>query len=243
MAVPDYFDFAHTNVWGIYGHLGGGKTLTAVEIMVEALRLGYSVTSNVALRSIDSLPGKYSLLEDFHGVDFWSLPVGAPRGSDSPFRSIICIDEAAEFLDQYSSSSPVTKSFLSWLRHSSKRGQHVLLIVQRPEFLVKSARLLVNRWIMCDDLAQWRSPIIKMPIPFCSGYVRRVSYDRMGNQVSTGMALASKRAIGQYYDTAQSIATAGRQSVALDYTPPRDRLDPYLVIIVLTWFGLMLWLR
>lgn len=221
--IEDVIDYKHANVCGIYGHLGGGKTLTAVEIMVDFLRRGFPVVSNVSLRGVENLRGKYQFIEDFSTVDFWSLPCGAPRGTSSPLRSAIAIDEAAEMLDQYSSNSPFTKSFLSWLRHSSKRGQFVFLIIQRPEFLVKSARLLVNRWILCDDLAQWRMPFLRIHVPFMSGFVRRLAFDRYGNQVSRGMCLGSKRTVGVYYDTAQSIATEGKNMSVEEYTPsPKD---------------------
>ena len=36
-----------SQVWGICGNLGGGKTLTAVSMAVEAIRSGYFVVSNV----------------------------------------------------------------------------------------------------------------------------------------------------------------------------------------------------
>lgn len=140
----DEIDKQTANVYGIYGHLGGGKTLTAAELSVEFLRLGWSVSSNIRLYNISDLKGKYTFIDDFSTVDPWDLPCGASRGSRDSFRSVIVIDEVAEFFDQYSSSSPLLKRFLSWLRHSSKRGQFVFLIVQQPEFVAKSLRLLVK---------------------------------------------------------------------------------------------------
>ena len=211
--ITDFIDRRTANVYGIYGHLGGGKTLTAVELSLWALSLGWSVTSNVLLRRIPkSYKGSYTFLEDFEGVDFWKLPCGAPRGSADPFRSCIVIDECAEFFDQYSAGSPVVKSFLSWLRHSSKRGQFVFLIVQKPEFIAKPLRLLINKWIICDDMYQFRLPVFKCRIPFTSNYVARRVFDRLGNLLSRGFNFADKRYIGRFYDTAQSIALAGRHS-------------------------------
>lgn len=238
--IENIVDYRHANVYGIYGHLGGGKTLTAVEIMVDFLRRGFPVVSNVQLRNVDGLRGSYKYIEDFSVVDFWSLPCGAPRGSSSSLRAAVVIDEAAEMLDQYSSNSNFTKTFLSWLRHSSKRGQLVFLIIQRPEFLVKSARLLVNRWILCDDMAQWRMPLLRIPVPFMGGFVRRLAFDRMGNQISKGMCLCEKEKIGRYYDTAQSIATHGRNMQTLDYREPAKdiTLPLFLIILLLLFFRL-----
>lgn len=210
MRLCDNIDWRTANVYGIYGNLGGGKTLTAVEIMIECLNRGFSVVSNVELKHIEKSKGKYEFIEDFSTVDYWNLPTGAPRGSKSKYRSIIVIDEVAEFFDQYSSGSPFVKNFLSWLRHSSKRGQFVFLIVQKPEFLAKPLRLLVNRWIVCNDLDQMRVPFIRVKIPFMSDFVMRRVFDRFGNCLSRGFLVADKQIIGRYYNTAQSIATAGK---------------------------------
>lgn len=220
MALNDYINWRTACVYGIYGHLGGGKTLTAVEIMHHALtRLGATVVSNVQLRNIPpDCQVRYHFIDDFaslgdssdDGSGYWSLPQGSPRGSGGSDRSIIVIDEVAEFFDQYSSSSHQLKQFTSWLRHSSKRGQWVFLIVQQPEFIAKSLRKLINSWIMCDDLDNYRIPGVRIRLPFLSGFVRRLVLDRYGNTISRGLNLGSKHYIGQFYDTAQSIALLGR---------------------------------
>ena len=228
----DYIDRRSANVYGIYGHLGGGKSLTAVELSLNFLRLGWSVTSNILIRSKSP---KYHFIEDFQDVDFWSLPCGAPRGSDDPYRSVIVVDECAEFFDQYSSNSPYLKSFLSWLRHSSKRGQFVFLIVQKPEFISKSLRLLINKWIVCDDMEQFRLPYFKCRIPFTKGYVARRIFDRYGNLLSRGFNFASKSDIGRFYDTSQSIALQGRQNDFISSLPPAKApsLLPFYLIAFL----------
>lgn len=236
-----FLDLKTANVYGVYGHLGGGKTLSSVATMVDFLKRGFTVVSNVKLKNIESFKGKYQYLEDFNNVDFWSLPVGAPRGSRSSFRSLICIDECAEFLDQYSSNSYFTKQFTSWLRHSSKRGQFVMLIVQRPEFLVKSVRLLVNKWILCDDLAQMRLPFLKIRNPFYNDCVRRILLDRLGNVISTGINNINKFEFGKYYDTAQSIATEGRQfDNNNDYEEPPVNISFFIFIFTST-FAYLKW--
>lgn len=243
--LTDFIDLHTANVYGIYGHLGGGKSLTAVELMLFFLSKGFTVTSNIQLYNLEQehKRGTFEYIEDFQEVDFWKLPCGAPRGSSDKFRSVICIDEVAEFFDQYSSASPILKNFLSWLRHSSKRGQFVLLIVQRPEFIAKSLRLLVNKWIMCDDLQQFRLPMIKMRLPFMGVFVRRILLDRLGNQISRGMNLADKRIIGYYYRTAQSIALEGRSNDYSQKTQERPSTLPRIVFILgyayVAW--LLLW--
>lgn len=212
--IQDFIDKKTANVYGIYGHLGGGKSLTAVDLSIYFLSIGWDVTSNIEIYNLPKKceKGCYKFVQDFEGVDFWELPVGAPRGSPDTFRSVIVIDEVAEFFDQYSSGSMEAKRFLSWLRHSSKRGQFVFLIVQKPEFINKSLRLLIHKWIVCDDLEQMRLPIIKIRIPFCRNFVSRRLFDRYGNFISRGLNLANKKEIGKYYNTAQSIAVEGRKT-------------------------------
>lgn len=229
MSLNSYINWRTACVYGIYGHLGGGKSLTAVEIMHYALtRLGAQVTSNIRLRGLppETLV-RYHYIDDFATLGdekdenggYWALPCGSPRGSGGTDRSVIVIDEVAEFFDQYSSSSVQLKRFTSWLRHSSKRGQWVFLIVQQPEFIAKALRKLINQWIMCDDLDQYRIPVVRLKLPFMSGYVRRLVIDRYGNVISRGLNLGDKKYVGQFYDTAQSIALEGRANDHVEEAP------------------------
>ena len=234
--ITDYIEPKTANVYGIYGHLGGGKSLTAVEISLWALRRGWSVTSNIQLFNIDRFSTQFHFVENFDQVDFWSLPCGAPRGSNDPFRSVIIIDECAEFFDQYSSTNPIVKNFLSWLRHSSKRGQFVFLIVQQPEFIAKSLRLLCNKWIVCWDMEQYKLPVFRFRVPFTRHLVSRRIFDKWGNLISRGANFADKQIIGQYYSTSQSVALAGRNSdykgIPKIYKPDHFSL---LLFIVILW--------
>lgn len=241
--ITDYIEMRTANVYGIYGHLGGGKSLTAVEIMLYFLQKGHSVVSNIQLKHHPH-PERFTFVEDFAQVDWWKLPCGAPRGSPDPYRVAIVIDECAEFFDQYSGASYQVKQFLSWLRHSSKRGQFVFAIVQKPEFIAKPLRLLINKWIMCDDMEQFRVPFLRIKLPFLAQYVRRLMFDRYGNCISRGTNFADKVQIGYYYNTAQSIALAGREndySASNDTPPvPYGRIFLWASIVYTLW--LMYWI-
>ena len=37
------------HVWGVVGNLGGGKTLTAVSVIIDSLACGYFVVTNIEL--------------------------------------------------------------------------------------------------------------------------------------------------------------------------------------------------
>lgn len=203
MGIINSLNLEVAQVYGIYGLLGGGKTLTAVEIAKDFLEFGHDVVSNIMLKEPLYSNPRYKYIPDFSNVDWWSLPQGAPRGSGGSHRAAIIIDEAAEFFNQFSSASSKVQDMLSWLRQSSKRGQFVFMIIQRPEFLVKSARSLCHSWIVCTDLAQWRIPILRMTIPFCGNLVMRRIFDNMGNLLSRGFLVCNKYNIGRYYNTSQ----------------------------------------
>lgn len=227
------WDFTRSTVIGIYGELGGGKTLTAVEMMVSALRQGHRVCSNVRLKNLQPhLLPLYDYQEDIMSADPWAFPCGSPRGSSGRKRAIICIDEISENFDQYSGQA--SKNFLSWLRHSSKRGQTVIMISQRPEFMAKPLRLLVALWVVALDFQSWRMPFLKIHVPFMGGFVGRNLYDRQGNLISTGFNIASKREIGYYYDTSQSIALLGKD----EDSPEEETIypfSPWFFKIVAAW--------
>lgn len=225
------------NVYGIYGNLGGGKTLTSVEIAINVfLRAGHKVVSNVELFNLSPSQSKlYTFVEDFSVCDWWALPCGAPRGSSGRERVAIIIDECAEFFDQWSGNNPLVKNALSWLRHSSKRGQFVFCIVQKPEFVNKSLRLLINKWIVCDDLEQLRLPVLHCRLPFCSNFVNRRIFDRWGNLISPYFNLGSKSEIGRFYNTAQSIATKGRSADYAKSQQIESRVSLFPVLVVFVW--------
>lgn len=205
-------------VWGITGNLGGGKTLSAVEIAVTAIQSGYYIVTNINLdvNAVTRYVGfdarqLYSCVDLESSIpDEW--PCGSPRGTNGGKRVLVILDEVAEWFDQYSASSPSVRRFLSWLRHSSKRGQDVFLVVQRREYLAKSLRILVSRWIWVDDLAVWRLPKLRIRLPFCGHLCHRSFFDRVGNSIQPG-ELVSKAKWGRFYDTAQCLSSALGQPV------------------------------
>lgn len=230
-------------VWGISGNLGGGKTLSAVEIAVRGIADGYMVCTNIDLhmdRVCSSLnwEGASRLyrkidLENDNPMDW---PCGDPRGSGGNRRALIIIDEVAEWFDQFSGTSPKVRTFLSWLRHSSKRGQDVFLIVQRREYLAKSLRILIARWIWVDDLAVYRIPKLRIKVPFCAGYIVRTFWDRQGNSIQP-WEFAQKSKWGRFYETAQMLA--GSVGAVYD-APPRPPV-PWLRRAVFVLAGFALW--
>lgn len=229
-------DYTTASVYGIYGSLGGGKSLTAVDIMLDFLNRGMPVYSNIQLFNLSSKKSRLFHYFNPEETNVMTLEYGAPRGSREKKRVCVVIDECAEFLDQFSSAASFTRDFCSWLRHTSKNGQFIFLIVQQPEFLAKSVRLLVNKWICCTDMGQFVMPIIRLRVPFCSGFVWRRVFDRHFNLISRGIDFASKSVFGQYYDTSQLIASKLHKNSSYKH----DKLSEFALLIPLFW--LLFWL-
>lgn len=225
-------------LWGITGNLGGGKSLTAVNFAVEALRMGYFVCSNISL-NMDMICRFYggfcrSLYKhislDDPSFDPFQLPCGSPRGSGGKKRVLIILDECAEWVDQYSSAKdPRIARLWSWLRHSSKRSQDIFIIVQRPDYLNKVIRILITRWIWVHDLAVWRVPVLKMRIPFCSGLVMRNIFDNLKNRIGP-VSFARKSHWGMFYNTAECLNSDGA-TYNFEYEVPARQPSSHFFLI------------
>lgn len=171
-------------VYGVTGRLGGGKSLFCVRVMLDALRRGDFVTSNIKLKD-DYLrkhhinATNYTFLPDFSSVDPWTLRAGDFRGSGGKTRSLIVIDEAGEWLDSYSDArhSGQLRDIASWLRQSDKLGQDVYFIVQFENLLHNRLRSIVHMWVVCQDFAKWNFPLIPIKIPILSRFCVASFYD------------------------------------------------------------------
>lgn len=210
-------------VCAVSGSLGGGKTLSAVQLAVWAISRRYFVLSNVQLNNAALAregffnPASRWRYIDLETEDPATWPVGSLRGSGGRKRVVVVIDECAEFFDQWTSNKASVVRLLSWLRHSSKLGQDVILVVQRPEYLNKSVRLLVNRWIWVDDLRIWRVPKLRFRLLPLAGYCMQRVFDRH-NELVGGPYLVNKRRWGAFYDTAQTLSVSGVGTRSSEYS-------------------------
>lgn len=200
-------------VTGVYGSLGCGKSLYCVSFIANALKFNPKetyITTNIALnyRALSTWCG-YDVRPFCNYVNLidcdFNFTEGTLRGRVGSRRSVIVFDELAEFFNQWSASSPRVRSLLSWLRHSSKKGQEVFLITQEPSFINKDLRLLCFQWVRCMGYRF-------IPPPFCYlffwlPYVYSRRYDNKGNGIFYSGKFTSFRLYGQFYDTSQTIST------------------------------------
>lgn len=242
--------------WGVTGSLGAGKTLAAVYCMVNVLRENWPnahVTTNITL-NIPRLAAWLKVSEDEARshvtfidweTDPYTFKPGSPRGTRGPlFRSLVVLDECAEAFDQFTTAKDGKISrFLSWLRHSSKLGQDVFLIVQSQNFLNKSLRLLVARWVLAANAEYVRLPFLRVRVPFCKGksYLRFV--DRFGNEFGEGVHFLDQAYWGAFYDTSQILSTHGvplAQSVAVrGRSDDWPRVAMFFLVLVLAITSLL----
>lgn len=238
-------------VWGVVGNLGGGKTLSSVAMGVECMLQGYMVCSNVTF-DMDAIAADYlspwvkrlykKISLDDPDFDPFALPCGDPRGSGGKRRVVIILDEVAEWIDQYSSAKdPRIKRLWSWLRHSSKRSQDVVIICQRQEYINKVVRTLIARWIWVDDMAVWKVPKIRCKIPFCSNLVMQRVYDRLGNMIGA-VSWLKKTKWGRYYNTAECLNSDGAAYNAVYEVPPVKYSVSSFAIILFVFSVLALFL-
>lgn len=237
-------------VWGVVGNLGGGKTLSAVALGVQSMLSGYMVVSNVTF-DVEQIVADYSapwvrklyqhISLDDPDFDPFKLPCGDPRGSGGERRVIVILDEVAEWVDQYTNAKdPRIKRLWSWLRHTSKRSQDIVIICQRQEYINKVVRTLIARWIWVDDMQVWRIPKLRMRLPFCGSLVMQRVYDRMGNMVGSVSWLKKSR-WGRYYDTAECLNSTGAAYNAVYYLPPAKYTISKLTVCVYLFSLLLLW--
>lgn len=240
-------------VWGIVGNLGGGKSLSAVNLAVNAMLQGYFVCSNITLKTdviVREFGGKRWLADLYQHIDLddpnfdpFKLPCGSPRGTKGGLRVLVILDEVAEWFDQYTQAGrdPRIQRVWSWLRHSSKRSQDVIIVCQRQEYINKVVRTLIARWIWVDDLAVYRVPHLKFKLPFCSGLVMQNVFDRMGQKIGSASFLIKSK-WGKFYDTAECLNATGAHYNTV-YTVPdvRYRLNHLTLIAFFSSLAFLLY--
>lgn len=173
---------------GIVGNMSGGKTYSAVHDMLQRLRSGHVVVTNIELNvdgvsdylGVDfSLWGRqyYRLVDDeesnpslhlLSSSDYDSWPCGSPRGSATYDRDMVYIylDEVSSIFDAMTSgASESIKRVAAWARHTEKRGQMLFLIMQFENELHKRLRVHITEYIFCRNMTQVKMPIFRFKLP------------------------------------------------------------------------------
>lgn len=182
---------------GIVGHMSGGKTLTAVTDLLQRLKTGHVVATNIRLncRGVSAFLNApcvqwkrnyYYLSEEETGynvlgiADYHTWPMGSPRGSsDYDSRLVyIYLDEVSSLFDSITHSSQENiKEVAVWARHTLKRGQVVYLIMQFSSELHKRLRNHITEYWSMVNTTNLRIPVLNFRLPrFLRGYIIRTKY-------------------------------------------------------------------
>lgn len=192
---------------GITGNMSGGKSYTAVEILLSYLAKSHRVASNIKLNcqgvtkylcSPCVLWKQFVYLiendEDYTGGyhcislrNYNSYPCGSPRGTADYNKNkvYIFLDEISSVFDSMiSSADGGVQAVATWARHSEKRGQMIYLIMQFQSELHKRLRVHITEYIHCTNSSNILIPFTGLHLPpFLQKKIIRTHYMADGETV------------------------------------------------------------
>lgn len=173
---------------GIIGYMSGGKSYTAVELMLHYMHDCHRVASNIrlnckAVSSYLDMPcvlwkQYFYLLSEIDSrvpynwldiADYSSWPMGTLRGSTDYEKNkvYIFLDEVSSLFDSMvSSADGGIQAVATWARHSEKRGQMLYLIMQFPSELHKRLRVHITSYLECTNTNSVKIPLLGLGVPF-----------------------------------------------------------------------------
>lgn len=152
-------------IYCVTGTLGSGKTLVCIGRILDAIRAGKRVATNLDLRMEHLTQGGGATdvrrLSDFPTVEeLNALGIGNPSVDESR-NGIIVLDEAGTFLNARDWNGKDRHALISWLLHSRKLGWDIYLIVQDVSMLDRQVRVsLVEHLVICRRLDRVPIPLV-----------------------------------------------------------------------------------
>lgn len=257
---------------GIIGYMSGGKSYTAVEMMLSKMYHGHTCVSNIRLncRPVTDYLGlpcviwkrlyyRLSLdkedLAPYHGImsdDYENYPAGSPRGSSTYERDkvFIFLDEISSIFDSMiSAADGGVKSVAAWARHTEKRGQILYLIMQFPSELHKRLRVHITQYVQCINTSSVRIPLLGTGLPwFLHGYIIRLDYmPDLETQIGAATWGRYKPKVFKCYNTSQIVVGHQQSSFNLSRPDLSDKLkiefyQRLLVLAIFLVLGVQVWL-
>lgn len=219
---------------GIIGYMSGGKTYSAVQLMLGFLSHDHIICTNVllnckAVTNYLDIPcvlwkQRYYIISETTGYyhylkvsDYEKYPCGSPRGSSDYFKNAvyIFIDEVSSIFDSMaSSSSEGIQQVATWARHTEKRGQFLYLIMQFPSELHKRLRNHITTYIECTNTASVKIPFLGCGLPsFFHGWIiRRQLMPDLETVLGSAQWSRLDKRIYSCYNTGQIVVGAPLQS-------------------------------
>lgn len=257
---------------GIIGYMSGGKTYTAVELMLRFLRRDHRVVTNVRLncRAVTSYLDRpcviwkqyYYYLSDtptnWHDLridayDTW--PEGSPRGSAEYEQNkvYVFLDEVSSLFDSMASASEGgIKSVATWARHTEKRGQMLYLIMQFPSELHKRLRSHITAYLECTNTSSVKIPLLGVGLPFFlrNMIIRRELMPDLDTAVGSAVWSRLDASVYRCYNTGQIVVGSQIRNFVPVKVPQTsddqlriELLTRIMVVLLVMWVVLLCVLR
>lgn len=205
----------------ISGKLGSGKSYDSVRCMVQWLRDGHAVRTNIKLDLQQMRQASGRLLQPYQIGQVTAddnpkeIPIGDRRGHGKR-RCKIVLDEALNWFasSQSSKDDPKKKEWGEWLRQSDKLGQDVFFIAQNFERSAKWIRELAQVLVEIVPLGSIR--VLGIPLFKLIGLGKvyaKISYDvRSGSRLHTEFHTPVSQ-VWKLYDTSETFGFESADSV------------------------------
>jgi len=159
-------------IYIITGHLGSGKTLSAVALIREYMERGCRVAGNVTV-NLKKLVGPknkipYLLLPSVPTVQNLDKIGEGYDGKEYDERKfgLLVLDEAGYWLNAREWNDPRRKGLYGWITHARKLGWDVALIIQDLEALDSQIRRAISEVIVtCSRLDRIKVPFLPISLP------------------------------------------------------------------------------
>lgn len=202
--------------FAVTGKLGGGKSLVTVCRMVEALKAGRVVATNIDLNLAPVL-GKYSkatylrLPDKPDLFDFECIGVGN-ASYDEEQNGLLALDELGTWFNARGWQDKGRQEVINWFLHMRKRGWDGYFIIQDVENMDSQARrALVEMTAFCKRLDRVAVPFLGPIVRFFTGktprlpklHVARVVYGTSPTDLKIDRWAYQGKNVYRAYDTKQ----------------------------------------
>jgi hypothetical protein len=171
----------------VTGKLGNGKSLVSVARMLDKMKSGCRIATNIDL-NLESMSSKYC--RDLNVIRVPDKPCLADltaigKGTESYDESengLLCLDECGSWFNSRNWQDKQRAAVNDWFRHARKLGWDVILIVQDISLIDSQARdALSEHVVFCKRMDNMRIPfitplfgLIGIPLKFPKMHVARV---------------------------------------------------------------------
>lgn len=220
-------------VYFLTGKLGAGKTAAAVGRMLDKLRAGLPVATN-----LDFYPENWTHPRNKR-LRVWRLPdhptsedlenLGTGNATmDEERNGLIVLDELATWINSRGYADPRRKALIDWFLHARKKGWDVIFIVQHIEAVDKQLRLtLCEHLVTCRRLDRYSVPLLSPIFKMFTGrrlalpriHLALVRYGSSEKDLIVDRWLVYLRDVKNLYDTRQCFSPNYASGLYMYLTP------------------------